>query len=156
MTATADDRHAAAGQTPPPAGGPRPGIALVRRHGDTLYASGQTAVGPDGTLVASGRVGADVDLETARACAWQCAANVVGAVKDEIGSLDKIAQVTKVTVFVASTPDFVDQHLVADATTSYFREVFGDEIGHHARAALGVAVLPTGSPVEVEAVFQLA
>lgn len=156
MTATADDRHAAAGQTPPPAGGSRPGIALVRRHGDALYASGQTAVGPDGTLVASGRVGADVDLETARACAWQCAANIVGAVKDEIGSLDKIAQVTKVTVFVASTPDFVEQHLVADATTSYFREVFGDDVGHHARAALGVAVLPTGSPVEVEAVFQLA
>lgn len=156
MTVSADDRFAEAGSIPPAAGSARPGIALVRRQGDTLNASGQTAVGPDGALIAMGQVGDQVDLETARACAWQCAANVVAAVKDEVGSLDKIAQVTRITVYVASTPSFIEQHLVADAATSYFRQVFGDEAGHHARAALGVAVLPTDSPVEVDAIFQLA
>lgn len=155
MTATADDRHLQAGPTPPPLDAGRPGIALVRRQGDTLNASGQTAVGADGALIATGRVGAEVDLDTARRCAWQCAANVVDAVRAELGSLDTVAQVTRITVYVASTPEFTDQHLVADAATSYFRTVFGDDAGHHARAALGVAVLPTDSPVEVDAIFQI-
>lgn len=152
---TSDDRHASAPATPPPAGPQRPSIAGARRHGDLLVTSGQTAVGPGGGLVASGRVGDQVDLETARRCAWQCAANVLEAVRAELGSLEQVAEVVKLTVFVASAPGFVEQHLVADAATAYVQHVLGPEAGLHARAALGVAELPTGSPVEVEALVRV-
>ncbi len=128
----------------------RPRVAVVRRAGDWLYASGQVAV-RDGVLLAHGRVGDDVDLDTARACARQCAENVLDAVREATGSLDAVTPV-KLTVYVAGTPDFQDQHLVADAATEHVLSVFGPQ-GEHARAAIGVAALPLGSPVEVEAVF---
>jgi enamine deaminase RidA (YjgF/YER057c/UK114 family) len=152
---TSDDRHASASATPPPPGPERPPIAGTRRHGDLLTTSGQTAIGPGGTLVASGRLGDQVDLETGRRCAWQCAANVLEAVRAEVGSLAEVAEVVKLTVFVASAPGFVEQHLVADAATAYVHDVLGPEIGRHARSAIGVAELPTGSPVEVEALVRL-
>lgn len=153
---SADVRHEQAGSTPPSAQPTRPRIVAAQRHGDTLVTSGQTAVSQDGNLVATGRVGVDVDLETARRCAWQCAANVLTAAKSAIGSLDQITALTKLTVFVASAPDFIEQHLVADAATVYMQEVLGGEAGIHARSAIGVATLPTGSPVEIEATFRLS
>ena len=158
MDATA--RHASANSRPPAAGTERPPIAAARRlsssssSSTTLITSGQTAV-RDGELVAHGVVGDD-DLEMARECAWQCARNVAAAALGELGSLDDIRQVTRITVYVASAPGFERQHLVADAATEYFLQIFGPEIGRHARAAIGVAALPTGSPVEVDAIFELA
>lgn len=152
---TSDDRHASAPAVPPPAGPQRPAIALTRRQGDLLATSGQTAVGPGGALIASGRLGDQVDLETGRRCAWQCAANVFEAVRAELGSLEQVAEVVKLTVFVASAPGFVEQHLVADAATAYVQHVLGAEAGLHARSAIGVAELPTGSPVEVEALIRV-
>lgn len=151
---TAQSRFESAAAEPPVAGN-RPSIVAAKRYGNQLITSGQTAQ-IDGTNIANGVVGADVDLETARKCAWQCSVNVVAAALAELGDLDRIIEVTRVTVFVASTPDFTDQHLVGDAATLYFHEVFGPEIGAHTRAALGVASLPTGSPVEVEAIFQVS
>ncbi|WP_162606621.1 RidA family protein [Jiangella asiatica] len=153
---TSDDRHASAPATPPPAPPTRPTLAMTRRHGDLLVTSGQTAVGPDGALIASGRVGDQVDLETARACAWRCMANVVEAIRGELGTLEAVTAVVKITVFVASAPGFIEQHLVADAATAYLKHVFGDEVGHSSRSAIGVAELPTGSPVEVEAMVRVA
>lgn len=130
--------------------------AGARRLGsDLLITSGRTAVGPDGTLLVRGRLGGEVDLETGRRCAWQCAANVVAAARAELGSLDLIRGVPRVTVFVASAPGFVGQSLVADGATQYFHAVFGAEAGHHARSAIGVMHLPNNSPVEVEAIFDL-
>lgn len=152
---TADIRHEQAAPTPPTPQPTRPRIAAAQRHGDTLVTSGQTAVGSDGVLVASGRVGVDVDLETARRCAWQCASNVLTAAKSVLGSLDEIAGLTKLTVYVASAPEFIEQHLIADAATVYMQQVLGVDAGIHARAAIGVATLPTGSPVEIEATFLL-
>ncbi|MGS2617951.1 RidA family protein [Micromonospora sp. LZ34] len=153
---TADVRLAAAQTSGPPAPGERPRIALTGRFGSLLVSSGQTAVGADGRLIASGRVGAEIDLAEARRCAWQCTVNVLDAVRSEIGSLDRIAATVRLTVYVASDPAFTDQHLVADAATECLLRVLGPEVGRHARAAIGVAVLPTGSPVEVEATFELA
>lgn len=152
---TSDDRHASAPPVPPPAGPQRPSIASMRRYGDLLATSGQTAVGPGGALIASGRVGDQVDLETGRQCAWQCAANVLEAVRAELGSLEQVAEVVKLTVFVASAPGFIEQHLVADAATAYVQHVLGPDAGQHARSAIGVAELPTGSPVEVEALVRV-
>lgn len=151
---TAQSRFESAAAEPPLAAD-RPSIVAAKRYGSQLITSGQTAH-VDGTNIATGIVGADVDLETARKCAWQCSINVVAAAQAELDDLDQITAITRVTVYVASTAEFTDQHLVGDAATLYFHEVFGAEIGAHTRAALGVASLPTGSPVEVEAIFQIA
>lgn len=149
----ADARLADLPADPPALDPPPPAVAAVRRDGDVLVASGQVAV-RDGELLATGRVGDGVNLERAQACAWQCARNVLDAVAAEIGSLDRITQVTKLTVYVASDPGFTDQHLVAHGASALLLQVLGPQRGRHARAAIGVAALPLGSAVEVEATFR--
>lgn len=146
-----DGDRLAAAPLDPPTDLPAPTIEAVRRDGDTLIASGQIAT-RDGILLATGRVGAEVDLETARRCAWQCARNVLEAVRAEAGDLDAVEAV-KLTVFVASTPDFTDQPLVGHAASALVLDVLGEH-GRHARAAIGVAALPLNTPVEVEGTFR--
>lgn len=133
--------------------GPRPAVQSIGRSGALVITSGQTAH-VNGVNIATGLVGRDVDLTQARDCAWVCARNVVSALDTALDGLDDIASIIRVTVYVASAPGFTDQHLVADAATEYFHRVFGDA-GAHARAAIGVAALPTDSPVEVEAIVEL-
>lgn len=125
----------------------------VVRTGDLLFTAGQIPV-VGGTPVATGLVGDDVDLETAQACARQCAINVLAQVASAAGSLDAVRRVVKLTVFVASAPGFTDQHLVANGASELVGEVLG-EAGIHARSAVGTAALPLGVPVEVEAVVEL-
>lgn len=127
--------------------------ALVRT-GNLMMLSGQVAFAGD-QLLAVGRLGDDVDVDTGHRCARQCALNLLGRVREELGTLDRIARVVKVTVFVASAPGFREQHVVANGASDVIREVLG-EAGRHARAALGVAELPLGSPVEVEAIVEVA
>src|SRR5690606_26061389 len=125
-----------------------------------LIASGQVAA-RDGRLLAEGRVGEDVSLDVARSCARQCARNVLTAVRDELsgpsgeGGLAAVERVESVSVWVASAPGFTDQHLVADAATELFTEVFGDGAGRHARVALGVAARMSGIAGEMHATSQL-
>ena len=152
---TPEQRYAVLPAEPPLPSPERMPRAGARRIGDVLITSGRTAVRPDGSLVACGQLGAEVDLETGRRCAWQCAANVVAAARAELGSLDLVTRVARVTVFVASAPGFVEQSLVGDGATQYFHAVFGPDVGHHARSAIGVMHLPNNSPVEVEAIFDL-
>jgi enamine deaminase RidA (YjgF/YER057c/UK114 family) len=144
-----DERFAALGLELAPRPGPEAVVRPVSRVGDLLVLSGQVAFA--GTrLVATGRLGDDVDIPLAQQCARQCAANLLGRTLEELGSLDLVHQVVKVTVYVASAPGFREQHIVADGASDLFVEVLGDD-GRHARAALGVAELPLGTPVEVEA-----
>jgi enamine deaminase RidA (YjgF/YER057c/UK114 family) len=96
-----------------------------------------------------------VSIEIGQACARQCAVNTLRVAQAHLGSLDRVQRTLKLTVFVASTPDFRDQPAVANAASAVFREVLG-EAGAHARSAIGVASLPLGTPVELEAVFELA
>jgi enamine deaminase RidA (YjgF/YER057c/UK114 family) len=124
------------------------------QSGALLYTSGQVATGPGG-LLASGNVGAEVDLDTAVACARQCAVNVLAQLKAALGDLSRVRRVVKLTVFVASDPSFTDQHLVANGASELLGEVFG-EPGRHARSAVGAAALPTNTPVEVEAVVEVS
>ena len=72
----------------------------------------------------------------------------------ELGSLSAVTRVVKVVVFVNSTPDFTEQHLVANGATDLLVRAFGDEAGRPARSAVGVAALPLGFAVEIEALFQ--
>jgi enamine deaminase RidA (YjgF/YER057c/UK114 family) len=119
-----------------------------------FYVSGQVAM-RDGALVATGLVGEQVSLEVAQECGRQCAINILSTIKSQLGTLSSIKQVTRIAVYVASANGFTDQHLVAHGASQLFIEVFGPEFGSHARTAIGVKSLPLGSPVEVDAIFQL-
>ena len=121
--------------------------------GDTVYTSGQIAT-RDGKLVANGVLGVDVDVAGGEQAARACALNVLAQLNAAAGSLDRIAQLIKVTVFVASAPTFTQQPQVANGASNLFVDVLGDA-GKHARSAIGVASLPLGTPVEVEAVAVL-
>jgi enamine deaminase RidA (YjgF/YER057c/UK114 family) len=124
------------------------------RTGNLVYVSGQVP-GVDGKPTHVGHLGGDVDLEAGRAAARTCAINVLAALKAELGELSRVRRVVKVTGFVASTPEFTDHPKVVNAASELFGEAFGDA-GRHARAAVGVAALPLGVPVEVEAVVEVA
>ena len=119
-----------------------------------MFTAGQIAIGADKRFIAQGVVGVEVTLEQAQACARQCAINIMAQIKAATGGLDQVVRIIKLTVFVASSPDFTDQHLVANGASEFMAEVFG-EAGRHARSAVGVACLPLNSPVEIEAIVEL-
>jgi enamine deaminase RidA (YjgF/YER057c/UK114 family) len=121
--------------------------------GGYVYTAGQLPF-VDGALPVTGKVGATVDAETATGEARTAALNALAAVQSVAGSLDRVARVVKVTVFVASDPSFTGQPGVANGASTLVGEVFGDA-GVHARSAVGVAVLPLDAPVEVELVVEL-
>ena len=122
--------------------------------GNLVYTSGQLPF-VDGALQKTGKVGADVSAEEAADLARLCALNALAAASSVIGSLDRVTRVVKVVGFVASTPDFTGQPGVINGASGLLGEVFGDA-GQHARSAVGVAVLPLDSPVEVELVLEFA
>ena len=124
------------------------------RTGNLVYVSGQVPL-VDGTPSHLGRLGADVGLEDGRAAARTCAINVLAALKAELGELSQVRRVVKVTGFVASAPGFTDMPKVVNAASELFGEAFGDA-GRHSRSAVGVAALPLGVPVEVEAIVEIA
>ncbi|WP_413601520.1 RidA family protein [Curtobacterium sp. Curtsp57] len=121
--------------------------------GQYVYTAGQLPF-VDGALPVTGKVGSEVDADTATAQARQAALNALAAVQSVAGSLERVARVVKVTVFVASDPSFTGQPGVANGASTLVGEVFGDA-GVHARSAVGVAVLPLDAPVEVELVVEL-
>ncbi len=123
------------------------------RSGDHLFISGQLPW-QDGTLVATGKVGGEVTPEEAAGCARQCALNAIAVLRAETGELSQVKRIVKVVVFVASTPDFTGQPVVANGASELFGDVFG-EAGRHARSAVGVTVLPLDTPVEVELVVEV-
>ena len=123
------------------------------RSGNHVYTSGQLPM-RDGQLMASGKVGGEVSQEEAVECARQCALNALAAIKAEVGELAAVKQIVKVVVFVASTPDFTNQPLVANGVSELLGEVFGDA-GRHARSAVGVSALPLDAPVEVELLVEV-
>lgn len=120
-------------------------------HDRLLLLSGQVAF-KGSELMAVGRLGDDIDVETGQACARQCAINLLGRTAELLGSLSEVEAVVKLTVFIASAPGFREQHIVANGASDVFRTILGDT-GVHARSAIGVAELPLGSPVEVEAII---
>lgn len=131
-----------------------PIIDLVTILGETVYASGQVPVDA-GELTSKGKVPSQVSVEDATKAAALCAANLLRAVALKLGSLDRIVRVVRVTGYVNTDPDFTDCHLVIHGATNLFKEVLGPNAGRHARTALGMAQLPLGCSVEVEAIFQL-
>jgi enamine deaminase RidA (YjgF/YER057c/UK114 family) len=138
----------------PPAPRPLASYVPVRVAAGAAYVSGQIA-NVDGEVLHPGRLGDGVSIEQGQEAARRCALQLLAAVREELGSLDRVAGVLQLSVFVASDPSFTQQPAVANAASDALVEVFG-EAGAHARAAVGVASLPLGAPVEVAAVLALA
>lgn len=121
--------------------------------GTTVYVSGCVPFDGDKNLVSRGKVPSQVPLEEARRAAALCAANVLRLARQELGSLDRIDRVLRVTGYVNSDSGFTDQHLVINGASQLFLDVLGDQ-GWHARSAVGMAQLPLGASVEVEAILR--
>ncbi|WP_420368248.1 RidA family protein [Curtobacterium sp. L1-20] len=147
------DRLAELGLTLPPVAAPVAAYVPAVVSGQYVYTAGQLPF-VDGALPVTGKVGVTVDADTAAGQARVAALNALAAVESVAGSLDRVARVVKVTVFVASDPSFTGQPGVANGASTLVGEVFGDA-GVHARSAVGVAVLPLDAPVEVELVVEL-
>jgi enamine deaminase RidA (YjgF/YER057c/UK114 family) len=123
------------------------------RTGNLVYLSGMLPL-KDGRLLKTGRVGEAVSLDDAVLCARTAAINALAVLKSAVGSLDNVKRCVKISGFVASSADFIDQPKVINGASDFLFEVFGDA-GRHARAAVGVNILPLNSPVEVEFIFEV-
>jgi len=147
------DRLAELGLTLPTVAPPVAAYIPAVRTGNLVWTSGQLP-SKEGKLLATGKVGAEVDAATAKELAKTCALNALAAIAAEIGDLDQVRRVVKVVGFVASAPSFFGQPAVVNGASELLGEVFGDA-GRHARSAVGVAVLPLDAPVEVEVVVEV-
>jgi len=123
------------------------------RTGHYIYTAGQLPMSA-GKLMGTGKVGADLGVEEAAGLARICALNALAAAASVAGGLAGIRRIVKVTGFVASAPDFYEQAQVINGASELLLEVFGDA-GRHARSAVGMAVLPRNTPVEVELIAEV-
>src|SRR5690606_5603379 len=123
-------------------------------QGRTAYVSGAIPFDGPGSLLWRGKLGAELSVEDGQKAAALCAANVLRVLYAELGSLDRIQRVLRVGGYVHCTPDFTEQHLVMNGASQLFLDVLG-EAGRHARSALGVAQLPLGVAVEVDAIVEV-
>jgi len=153
MNDTIEKRLADLGIDLPEALAPAANYVPFVRTGNLLFTSGQLPF-RNGKLAATGLLGRDLDTAGGVEEAKYCAINLLSQAKAALGSLEKIRRIVKITVFVASSPDFTQQHLVANGASDLLVAVLGDA-GRHARSAVGMATLPLNAPVEVEAIFEV-
>ena len=133
--------HAAA-----PAANYVPGVV----HAGLLHISGQIPFDIDGALI-RGKLGDDLTTKEGAAAAARCAVGLIAQMKSVLGNLDRVERIVKLGIFVACTPDFTDQPKVGNGASDLIVAVFG-ELGRHARSAVGVAALPLGVAVEIDAI----
>ncbi|MBO6513418.1 MAG: RidA family protein [Phycisphaerales bacterium] len=135
---------------------PKPVASYVpaRQTGSLVHISGQIPMA-EGSLLATGIVPTDVDQDTATQCARQCTLNALANLQNAIGSLDRVTKVVKAGIFVAASKDFGAHPQIANGCSDLLVEIFGQEKGQHARAAIGVASLPLNVPVEIEYIFEI-
>ena len=138
----------------PEAAAPAANYVPTVRSGNMLYVSGQVPVW-NGGFRHVGKLGADISVEEGQTCARLCGLNVIAQARAALGDLDRVARVVKLVGFVNCTPEFSDQPKVVNGASDLMAEVFGDK-GKHARSAVGVASLPFGVAVEVEAILEIA
>lgn len=149
---TAEERIGELGITLPEVGQPRWTYVPAVRAGNLIFVSGQGAL-EGGRVLHPGKLGREVDIAAGQDAARRCAISALAIVRRELGSLDRVARVVKLTVFVASADGFGDQPTVANGASDLLREVFGDA-GVGARSAVGVSELPMGLSVEAEFIFE--
>jgi enamine deaminase RidA (YjgF/YER057c/UK114 family) len=145
-----DQRLAELGITLPQAAAPVAAYVPTVQHRGLLHISGQISFAENGSLI-KGRLGEDMQLEAGQQAARRCGVMLLAQIRAALGSLDRVERIVKLGVFVNSAPSFTDQPKVANGASELMQEVFG-EAGRHARSAVGVAVLPLGVAVEVDAI----
>jgi enamine deaminase RidA (YjgF/YER057c/UK114 family) len=149
-----DQRLAELGISLPTPMAPVAAYVPVVRTGNLLFVSGQLPM-QDGVLASTGKLGRDVALETATLAAELCAVNLIAQVRAACdGDLDRVVRVVRLGGYIASTPDFTDQHKVMNGASSLMERVFGDA-GRHVRTTIGVPSLPLNAVVEVEGLFEV-
>ena len=153
MTDRIDRKLEELGLTLPQAAAPVASYVPTVLANGMLHISGQLPF-KDGALV-KGRVGDDVSLEDAQEAAKLCGLMLVAQMKAALGTLARVERIVKLGVFVNSTVDFTDQAKVANGASDLMVALFGD-VGKHARSAVGVAVLPLGAAVEIDAIVQVS
>ncbi|MGH3671718.1 MAG: RidA family protein [Pseudonocardiaceae bacterium] len=146
-------RLAELGLVLPPVATPAGAYVPAVRSGSLVFTAGQLPL-VDGALAATGKLGAEIDVELGRQCARVCALNALAAVDDLVG-LDEMLRVVKMVGFVASASGFTAQPAVLNGASELLGQLFG-EVGQHARSAVGVAELPMDAPIEVELVVEIS
>jgi enamine deaminase RidA (YjgF/YER057c/UK114 family) len=135
---------------PPKPAGTYSSVVIDRKQ---AWVSGQIVL-QDGAMFHPGLVDRDISPDTAKEVARRAALQALSALEAALGSIDRVRQIVRVTVYVASVPTFNRQHEVANGATEVLTDIFG-EAGRPARAAIGVASLPLNAPVEVDMVVAL-
>ena len=134
---------------PTPAGSYVP----IIRTGNLLFISGQIPM-ENGKVIFTGKV-SDDNLETAQKSARMCAINILAQIKREVGDLDKVTKIVRLSGFVNSVSEFTQQPKVINPASDLFFEIFGEK-GKHSRIAVGVASLPLGSMTEIDAIIEVS
>jgi enamine deaminase RidA (YjgF/YER057c/UK114 family) len=138
----------------PKAAAPVANYVPVVITGNQAFVSGQVTIW-NGELKYVGQLGKEFQVEDGQKAARLCGHNVVAQLQAALGDLDRVKRCVKLNVFVNSAPTFTEQPKVANGVSDFIVEVFGDA-GKHARSAVGVAQLPLGVAVEVDATFEIA
>lgn len=162
MAKTPEEKIAEMGLTLPeamvvPAGYESPPLVMTKQAGNILYVSGHFPMNVDGTIATHllGKLGAEIDVEQGQEAAKLTALAMLRTLKDELGDLGKIKSWVKVLGMVNSTPDFAQQSQIINVFSELIIDVFGKECGTAARSAVGMAVLPSNIPCEIEAILEL-
>ena len=137
----------------PPAPNPMAAYVPAKKVGDLVFCSGQ---GPsvEGKPVHTGKVGAEKTVDQGNEAARICAINCLAAIKEVVGTLDKVEEVVQVRGFVNCTPDFGEQPRVINGASELLEKLFGEK-GKHARCALGTSSLPKNITVELEMIVRV-
>ena len=154
MAGTVEARLSELGIDLPAAAAPAANYVPYVVSGSHLYVSGQLPLIADGEKF-SGKLGADVDVETGQRAAHACALNLIAQAKDALGDLDRIVRCVKLGGFVNATADFTDHPEVINGASNLMVKILGDK-GKHARIAVGCGSLPRNVPVEVDAIFEIS
>ncbi len=153
-TASVYDRLQQLGITLPPVAVPAAAYVPFVRTGNLVFLSGHIAKRDGKPWV--GQLGKDVDTATGKDAARAIAIDLMGTLHAAVGDLNKVTRIVKLMSLVNSTGDFAEQHLVTNGASELFGEVFGPQVGAHARSAFGVAQIPMGACVEIELIAEIA
>lgn len=154
MSAEIENRVKELGYDIPVAAAPAANYVPYVVSGSILHIAGQLPM-LEGRLAVTGHLGKDVDVAAGQKAAELCAVNLLAQAKAALGDLSRIRRVVKINGFVASAPDFVEQHLVINGASNLLVGALGDA-GRHARAAVGMAALPLNAAVEIDAIMEIA
>lgn len=140
--------------TLPPVAVPAAAYVPFVQTGNLVFLSGHIAK-KDGAVWA-GQLGKNISTEEGKAAARAIAIDLMGTLHAAVGDLNKVKRIVKLMSLVNSTGDFTEQHLVTNGASELFGQVFGPQIGAHARSAFGVAQIPMGACVEIELIAEIA